>query len=292
MEKGAMRCEVNLSLRPAGTATWGTKVEVKNLNSFRSVRNAIEYEVERQRRLLDRGEAVEQVTLGWDEDRKVTVTQRSKEDASDYRYFPEPDLPPLHLVESQIDEFRAALPELPDAKVERYTSALGLPRQDAAVLAEYRDRANYFDAVVTAGANRIPPRAAANWLTGELFRLLNESGQPIEAIKVSPVDLVALLELVENNTINRLAAKEVFAEMWATGQPAVGIIEAKGLKQISDSHVLKEIVAQVIGDHPGPVEQYRAGEEKVLKFLIGQVMRQSKGKANPKIAEDLLREIL
>jgi aspartyl-tRNA(Asn)/glutamyl-tRNA(Gln) amidotransferase subunit B len=292
MEKGAMRCEVNLSLRPEGTETWGTKVEVKNLNSFRAVRNAIEYEVERQTKLLDAGGTVEQVTLGWDEDRKTTVVQRTKEDASDYRYFPEPDLPPLNLSDDWIDELRVDLPELPDIKIERYVTTLRLPLQDAAVLAENRERADYFDAVVAAGANTVAPRAVANWLTGELFRLLNESGAAVDEIKVQPGELVKLLELVENNTINRLAAKEVFAEMWANGQPAAAIVEAKGLKQISDGDVLKGIVVQVVGEHPGPVEQYRAGEEKVLKFLIGQVMRQTKGKANPKLAEELLREVL
>ncbi len=292
MEKGAMRCEVNLSLKPVGAAQWGTKVEIKNLNSFRSVRNAIAYEIDRQTKMLEAGGEIEQVTMGWDENRNITVLQRSKEYAHDYRYFPEPDLPPLNLGESWIDAVKARLVELPEAKVERYVQAWGLAKQDALVLAESREWAEYFEAVVVAGAGKVSPQSIANWITGEAFRLANETGVTVEQIKIQAAELVRLIEMVENNTINRLAGKEVIAEMWAQGGKPEAIVEARGLKQISSADALGEIVAQVIVENPEPVEQFRAGKEQVIKFLIGQVMRQTKGKANPKMAEQLLRERL
>ena len=294
MEKGAMRCEVNLSLKAVEAEEWGTKVEIKNLNSFRAVRNAIAYEVERQTELLaaGQGEAIVQETRGWDEEKRITVSQRSKEDAHDYRYFPEPDLPPLHLEKSWIASLEAALPELPDAKIARYVNQWGLSKQDAVVLAESQERAEYFEAVVAAGGDEVSPKSAANWVMGEAFRLLSETGMRVAEIKVSPADLVRLIALVENNTVNHLAGKEVFAEMWQSGQKPDPIIEARGLKQISDTDALKEIVIQVVSDNPGPVEQFRAGKEKVIGYLIGQVMRQTKGKANPKVTEALFREVL
>jgi len=294
MEKGAMRCEVNLSVKPLEATAWGTKVEVKNLNSFRSVRNAIDYEVERHIKALESGDetAIVQETRGWDESKRVTLSQRSKEDASDYRYFPEPDLPPLNLDEGWIEALKASLPELPEAKIARYVEAWDLPSQDAAVLAESQDRTAYFEAVVTAGLDKISPKSAANWVMGEVFRLLNETGLEITEIKVEPAALVRLIELVENNTINRLAGKEVFAAMWDSGDDSDTIIETRGLKQISSADALAEIVDQIIIDHPGPVEEFRGGKEQVLKFLIGQVMRHTKGKANPKIAEEIFREKL
>jgi aspartyl-tRNA(Asn)/glutamyl-tRNA(Gln) amidotransferase subunit B len=292
MEKGAMRCEVNLSLKPVGSAQWGTKVEIKNLNSFRSVRNAIIYEIDRQTKILETGGEIEQVTMGWDENRNITVLQRSKEYAHDYRYFPEPDLPPLNLGESWIDEVKARLVELPEAKIERYVQAWGLAKQDALVLAESREWAEYFETVVAVGAGKVSPQSIANWIMGEAFRLANETGVMVEQIKIQAVDLVRLIEMVENNTINRLAGKEVFAEMWAQGGKPEAIVEVKGLKQISSTDALGEVVAQVIVENPEPVEQFRAGKGQVIKFLIGQVMRQTKGKANPKVAEQLLRERL
>ncbi|MFQ5578690.1 MAG: Asp-tRNA(Asn)/Glu-tRNA(Gln) amidotransferase subunit GatB, partial [Anaerolineae bacterium] len=292
MEKGAMRCEVNLSLRPAGSTEWGTKVEVKNLNSFRSVRRAIEFEIARQTHLLESGVAVTQVTMGWDENRAETVVQRTKEDAHDYRYFPEPDLPPLHLSEDRLAELRRALPELPDARVARYTTRWGLTAQEAAILTEHRDRANYFEAVVAAGEGKISPKSVSNWMTGEAFRLLNETGLPVTDIKITPADFVRLVELVEGGDINRLSAKEVFARMWQTGDAPDAIVERQGLRQISDAGVLDKIVAQVIAGNPGPAAQFKGGKEKALKFLIGQVMRQTQGKANPQQVEALFRQKL
>ncbi len=292
MEKGAMRCEVNLSLKPVDSDVWGTKVEVKNLNSFRAVRNAIAYEIERQTRVLESGGQVEQVTMGWDENRGRTVVQRTKEDAHDYRYFPEPDLPPLELDPAWIAELESSLPELPAAKTERYISEWGLAAQDAAALAENRARAEYFESVVAAGTKKVSPRAVANWMVGEVFRLLNESGIEVDAIKFTPADFVRLIELVETDAINRLAAKDVLADMWQSGEKPDAIVEKRGLKQISDAGALDAIISQVIAENGDAVAQFKAGKEKILGFLVGQVMRHSRGKANPKMAEKLLREKL
>ncbi len=290
MEKGAMRCEVNLSLKPVDSDVWGTKVEVKNLNSFKAVRGAIAYEIERQTEVLQAGGQVEQVTMGWDESAGKTVLQRSKEEAHDYRYFPEPDLPPLNLSADWVAGLQVDLPELPAVKMARYVDEWGLLPKDAELLTESRERAEYFEAVVTAG--KTSPKSAANWIIGEAFRLLNESGIAIADVKVSPADFARLIELVESNVINRLAGKEVLAEMWRSGQKPEAIVEARGLKQISDSSAIEEIVLQIIGDHPGPVAEFKAGKEKVIKFLVGQVMRQTRGKANPKVAEGMFREKL
>ena len=290
MEKGAMRCEVNLSLKPVDSDVWGTKVEVKNLNSFKAVRGAIAYEIERQTEVLQAGGQVEQVTMGWDESAGKTVLQRSKEEAHDYRYFPEPDLPPLNLSADWVAGLQVDLPELPAVKMARYVDEWGLLPKDAELLTESRERAEYFEAVTA--ADKISPKSAANWIIGEAFRLLNESGIAIADVKVSPVDFARLIELVESNIINRLAGKEVLAEMWRSGQKPEAIVEARGLKQISDSSAIEEIVLQIIGDHPGPVAEFKAGKEKVIKFLVGQVMRQTRGKANPKVAEGMFREKL
>jgi aspartyl-tRNA(Asn)/glutamyl-tRNA(Gln) amidotransferase subunit B len=293
MEKGAMRCEVNLSLRPMGSDELGTKVEVKNLNSFRSVRNAIAYEIERQTRLLEAGKSVMQVTMGWDESAGVTREQRSKEEADDYRYFPEPDLPPLNLEPTWIEEVKASLPELPDAKRDRFMADYGLSRYDASVLVEDRAVADYFERSVRAvEGDGVSPKLIANWVTGELFRLMNETETAITDVKITPEDLVVLIEMVRAGTINQPAAKEAFGVMWETGRPPQKIIEERGLKQISDTGELAGIVAQVITDNPDPVANFKAGKETVIRFLIGQVMKATRGKANPQLAEQLLREQL
>jgi aspartyl-tRNA(Asn)/glutamyl-tRNA(Gln) amidotransferase subunit B len=298
MEKGAMRCEVNLSLRPVGQTEFGTKVEIKNLNSFRTVRNAIAYEIERQSQLLNAGQAVRQVTIGWDETHNITVVQRTKEDAHDYRYFPEPDLPPLDLDPAWIDELAAQMPELPQHKIDRYINQWSLKEEDALVLADDPERATYFEAVVeavNATGKNIAPQSVANWIMGEVFRLLNDNSNAINRpadLKFSPADLAQLIGLVESSTINRLAGKDVLAEMWLNGQKPADIVAAKGLKQISDTTVLDEFIEHVIAAHPDPVAQYKAGKDQVLKFLVGQVMRASRGKANPQQAESRLREKL
>jgi aspartyl-tRNA(Asn)/glutamyl-tRNA(Gln) amidotransferase subunit B len=291
MEKGAMRCEVNLSLRPVGSDELGTKVEVKNLNSFRSVRYAIAYEIERQTQLLEAGKPVFQVTMGWDEGAGVTREQRSKEEAHDYRYFPEPDLPPLNLEPAWIKEVRASLPELPGVKRDRFIADYGLGRYDASVLVEDRAVADYFERTVMAAGDTLSPKLVANWVTGELFRLMNEAdNMAISDVKVSPENLVALIRMVNSGIINQPAAKKTFGAMWETGRPPQEIVEEMGLKQVSDASELTGVVERVIADNPDAVASFRAGKESSIRFLIGQVMKATRGKANPQLAEQLLRE--
>ncbi|MCB0163852.1 MAG: Asp-tRNA(Asn)/Glu-tRNA(Gln) amidotransferase subunit GatB [Anaerolineae bacterium] len=294
MEKGAMRCEVNLSLTDPVTGAWGTKVEIKNLNSFRSVRNAIEYEIERQGQVLDSGGQIEQVTMGWDEARQVTVVQRTKEGDTGYRYFPEPDLPPLELDPAWIDTIKAALPELPDAKMARYTQEFGLTIKEAQVLVEDKTIAEYFDQVVTAaaGTESVTPKLISNWISGELFRLLSETGIAVTETPIQPVQLVELIKLVTANTINQSAAKTVFGVMFETGREPQAIVQELGLQQISDADQLVTVARQVIDSNPDPVTQFKSGKETVINFLVGQVMRATRGKANPKLAEQVLRKEL
>ncbi|MBC8445982.1 MAG: Asp-tRNA(Asn)/Glu-tRNA(Gln) amidotransferase subunit GatB [Chloroflexi bacterium] len=297
MEEGAMRCEANISLRPRGRSELGAKVEVKNLNSFHSVKLALEYEIERQAKILEAGGRIEQVTMGWDEARGVTVVQRSKEHAHDYRYFPEPDLPPLVLRREWVEGIRAKLPELPDARRERFTEQYGLSRYDAEVLTAERAVADYFESC----APLLPPnlggkegggKTVANWITGELFRLLKATDTGIEAVKITPDALAELLILVEKGTISISIAKDVFAEMFETGRPASQIVEEKRLAQISDVEELSRIVGLVIAENPGPAAEYVAGKEAVLRFLVGQVMKATRGKANPHLTNKLFEEKL
>jgi aspartyl-tRNA(Asn)/glutamyl-tRNA(Gln) amidotransferase subunit B len=294
MEKGAMRCEVNLSLKNVETGQWGVKVEVKNLNSFRSVRNAIAYEIERQEKVLNEGGVIEQVTLGWDENRQITVLQRAKEGDTGYRYFPEPDLPPLDLDPAWIANIKANLPELPDAKIARYTAELGLTKSEALVLAEDRTIAEYFESIVATAAKsqQVTPKLISNWVCGELFRLLSESGMEISQVKIKPQDMVALIELVAANTINQPAAKQTFSVMFETGRAPQEIVQELGLQQISDESHLVAIAEQVLAENPDPVEKYKSGKEAIIKFLVGQVMRATRGKANPQLAEQVLKDLL
>ncbi len=289
MEKGAMRCEPNLSLRPVGSQALGTRIEVKNLNSFRAVRGALAYEIERQTQVLSSGGRVEQVTLGWDPDRQQTVVQRVKEESQDYRYFPDPDLPPLQIEPAWVAEIQARLPELAAAKQTRFVSQLGLSAYDAQVLVADRAVAEYFEAVVAAGGD---PRLAANWITGELFKRMNEGGLSIEEVagRMPPENLVGLLDLVADGTINQTTAKEVLADMLRGGQTARDIVDEQGLAQISDDAALAKIVTQVLDEHPQQVESYLSGKESLIGWLMGQVMRHTQGQANPQIARRLLRE--
>ena len=292
MEKGAMRCEANVSLRPVGSEGYGTRVEIKNLNSFRSVKLALEYEIERQKRILAAGGTIEQETMGWDESRGVTVLQRSKEYAHDYRYFPEPDLPPLVIERGWVEEIRARLPELPDAKRDRFVARYGLSRYDAGVLVADRAVADYFEACVRAGAGRVEPKTIANWVTGELFRLMKAKEVEIGQVEITPDMLVALIGMVQDGAISTTAAKEVFAEMFETGRAPDEIVRERGLAQISDVEALSRVVEEVIAANPKAVADYRAGREQALGFLVGQVMRATRGKANPKLANELLLEKL
>ena len=294
MEKGAMRCEVNLSLKDVETGQWGTKVEIKNLNSFRSVRNSIAYEIERQTRVLNAGGVIEQVTMGWDENRSITVLQRTKEGDTGYRYFPEPDLPPLNLDPAWIEQIKASLPELPGVKLARYMADYGLTPKEAAILVEDRATAAYYESVVAAASRKpaVTPKLISNWVSGELFRLLSERGLEISGVKIKPEHLVALIELVNANTINQPAAKQTFGVMFDTGRSPLEIVEELGLQQISDAGQLIATAQEVIGANPGPVEQFKAGKETTMKFLVGQMMKATRGKANPQLAEQVLREQL
>ena len=293
MEKGAMRCEPNVSIRPVGAEAFGTKVEVKNLNSFRSVKLALDYEMERQARLLDAGDAVRQVTMGWDERQGRTVEQRTKETSEDYRYFPEPDLPPLHISRTWVEQIRGTLPELPDSRRDRFINDYGLSTHDASILSADRDVADYFEAAVTSGqALDIPPRTTSNWITGELFRLLKAEGIEINKIRIEPAALAELIALVEEDTITANSGKTVLGEMFATGQSAASVVQEKGLAQISDRDALARIVEEILAANPEQVAKYREGKETLLQWFVGRVMRATRGKANAQVAMTLLQEKL
>ena len=293
MEKGAMRCEPNVSVRPAGAEALGTKVEVKNLNSFRAVKLALDYELERQVAVLEAGGQVRQVTMGWNERAGRTVEQRSKETSEDYRYFPEPDLPPLRISPNWVDEIRAAIPELSDSRRERFVAEYGLSRDEASLLAEDRDVADYFEAAATAGQGMgIAPKTIGNWVTGDLFRLLKAEGLEIGQVKVRPEALAELVTLIEQGTITANSGKAVLGEMFASGRPAGEIVEEKGLAQISDQDALAGIVDQILADNADQVAKYRDGKETLLQWFVGQVMRATRGKANPQVVMALLEEKL
>ncbi len=289
MEKGAMRCEANVSLRPVGSTGYGTKVEVKNLNSFRSVKLALDYEIQRQGQVLDEGGSIEQVTMGWDEDRGVTVVQRSKEYAHDYRYFPEPDLPPLRISREWVEEIRGRLPELPDARQDRFMVEYGLSAYDADILTADKAVADYFETCVQAYPEA---KTVSNWITGELFRLLKETETGIEEVRITPAALAELLTLVEKDTINQNTAKAVLGEMFKSGRAAAEIVAEKGLAQISAVDELERVIDEVIAAHPEPVAEYRAGKERLLSWFVGQVMKATQGKANPQLVTKLLKEKL
>jgi len=289
MEKGAMRCEANVSLRLTGSTEYGTKVEVKNLNSFRSVKLALDYEIQRQSRTLDEGGSIEQVTMGWDENRGVTVVQRSKEYAHDYRYFPEPDLPPLSISREWMKEIRDKLPELPDARRDRFMAEYGLSAYDADVLTADKAVADYFEACVKAYPEA---KTVGNWITGELFRLLKDTETGIEEVRIIPAALAGLLTLVEKGTINQSTAKAVLGEMFKSGRAAADIVAEKGLAQISDADELERVIDEVIAANPDQVAEYRAGKERLLGWFVGQVMKATRGKANPQLVTELLKEKL
>ena len=293
MEKGAMRCEPNISLRPVGTEKLGTKVEVKNLNSFRAVRQALEFEIQRQAALLDRGKEVRQVTMGWDERQGRTVEQRVKEESDDYRYFPEPDLPPLHLSPTWVEEIRARQPELPDVLRHRFETEYGLSRSEASLLAEDRETALYLESAVAAAKKKdVTPQLVANWITGDLFRLLKAENLPMEAVRTAPEALVDLIALVHQGAITANTGKAVLTEMFATGQSPTSIIGQKGLAQVSDEDELAHIVDQIVAANPDQVARYRAGKESLLQWFVGQVMRATRGKANPQVVTPLIQDRL
>jgi aspartyl-tRNA(Asn)/glutamyl-tRNA(Gln) amidotransferase subunit B len=289
MEKGAMRCEANVSLRPVGSTEYGTKVEVKNLNSFRSVKLALDYEIQRQSQILDEGGSIEQVTMGWNEDRGETVVQRSKEYAHDYRYFPEPDLPPLSISRKWVEEIKGKLPELPDTRQDRFITEYGLSAYDAGVLTTDKTVADYFEACVQAYPEA---KTVSNWITGELFRLLKETETGIEEVRIPPPALAELLTLVEKGTINQNTAKAVLGEMFKSGQAAAEIVAEKGLAQISDADELGPVIDEMIAANPDQVAEYQAGKERLLGWFVGQVMKATRGKADPQLVTELLKEKL
>ncbi len=290
MEKGVLRFEANVSVRPRGSDTPGTRTEIKNLNSFRALTLATAYEIERQIAVIEAGGEIVQETLGWDALRNVTFSQRSKEEAHDYRYFPEPDLPPLHIDRPWVDEVTAALPELPDAKYARFVADYGLTPQDARILVGERAVADYFERAthVYNGA----PSSVSKWLIGELFYLMKRDNIAIDAVRVQPEALARLIGLVDAGTLNQNSAKAVLGEMFATGGLPEAIVEAKGLAQISDNGQLSAIVAHVVADNADQVAAYLAGKDSVFQWLMGQVMRATRGRAAPDVARRLLSDAL
>jgi aspartyl-tRNA(Asn)/glutamyl-tRNA(Gln) amidotransferase subunit B len=293
MEKGAMRCEPNVSVRPVGRAQMGVKTEIKNLNSFRAVKQAIEYETKRQIEVLEAGGCVEQVTMGWDERTGRTVVQRSKEGSEDYRYFPEPDLPPIQLSAEYVSAVRASLPETPRVKRDRFVDEYDLRVADAAVLVADAEVAAYYEACVRAADLKgIDARTVCNWVVGDLFRLVNETGVELNESPLAPQGLAELLEEVAQKRINASIGRTVLDEMFATGKSAAAIIDERGLAQIHDADQIGALVDQVLKEHTGPVAQYLSGKESIIGFLIGQVMRASGGKAEPQLARRLLQERL
>lgn len=290
MEAGALRIEPNISVRLSGSELLGTRTEIKNLNSIRSVAQSTAYEIDRQIGLLESGGSVEQQTLGWDEVRGVTVPQRSKEYAADYRYFPEPDLPPLTLESGWVDEMRTALPELPEERRQRYVEELGLPNYDAGVLTGDRATGEYFEATLERYSG--DPKTLANWVIGEVFRIVNETGISIIDSPVTPAMLAELLEAVDEGLVSQSKAKDVFQAMVDTGRPAQDIIAERGLRQISDEERLEGVLDEVIQNNPQAVEDYLAGKDAAIGYLMGQVMRATRGQANPGLVRRLLVERL
>jgi aspartyl-tRNA(Asn)/glutamyl-tRNA(Gln) amidotransferase subunit B len=286
MEKGNLRCEANVSVRKVGETEFNNKVELKNLNSVRFMQKAIEYEIERQIAAHEAGEAVNQETRLWDEKNNQTRVMRSKEDAHDYRYFPEPDLQPLKVRQDFVETVKARMPELPDAMRNRFVETYQLSYSDATQLVSEKDFAEYFETVARITAN---PKLVANWVLGEFTRELNASGKSAEESLSTAEDLAELIVTLESGKINNNQAKEVFAEMFATGKPAAKVIEEKGFEQISDTAAIEKIVDDVIAASEANVAAYRGGNEKLFGFFVGQVMKASQGKANPKVVNDILK---
>jgi aspartyl-tRNA(Asn)/glutamyl-tRNA(Gln) amidotransferase subunit B len=287
MESGQLRCDANVSLRPVGQAEFGTKVEVKNMNSFRAIHRAIEYEIERQTQVLETGGRLVQETRGWNDARGLTVSQRTKEFAEDYRYFPEPDLPPLEVSRAWVAEIRSSLPELPAARRERFMTAYGLTPYDASLLTSSKPMAAFFEETVRLGA---PAKAVANWILSDFSRLLNADHKEIEESSVKPTHLQQLIQLIDSGVISGKMAKETFEVMYRAPDPAPALAALKGSSQISGEAELEAIAEQVIAENAQSVADFKAGKQQALKFLIGQGMKISKGRANPQRLEASLRE--
>ena len=291
MEEGSLRCDANISVRPLGQKKLGTRTEVKNLNSFRGVEKAINYEVERQISVLESGGQVVQETLLWDADKQLVRPMRTKEEANDYRYFPDPDLLPLVIESSWVEEIEKSLPELPMVREKRFVEQYGLPQYDANVLTATREVADYFEETVRLSQG-YEPKKVSNWIMSEVLAVLAEKNIEIIDLAVKPAHLAGLFALMNKGTISGKIAKQVFEEMSRTGKTADEIVKAQGLVQISDADTIKEVVARVIASNPGQAEEYRAGKEKVFGFFVGQIMKETKGKANPQLVNELLRAAL
>ncbi len=289
MEEGSLRCDANVSIRPVGSTEFGTKTEIKNMNSFRSVHRAIESEIERQIALVEKGERVVQETRGWDEVRGTTHSMRSKEQAHDYRYFPDPDLVPMEIARELVEKVRAALPELPLSRFERYTTRFGLDVKQATQLVDNLPLAQFFDAVVAASEN---PKQATNFVLGDLSRLANEHGKPVHESAVIPAHLAELIALVEAKTINSKIAKELIERMWRGDGSPKAIVEREGLAQTSDPAAIEKFIDDVLAANEKSVTDYRAGKTNVMGFLVGQVMKASKGKADPALVNGLMKQKL
>ncbi|KAA9002134.1 Asp-tRNA(Asn)/Glu-tRNA(Gln) amidotransferase subunit GatB [Paenibacillus spiritus] len=289
MEEGSMRCDANISLRPAGQEKFGIRAELKNMNSFRGVLRGLEYEQYRQADILDDGGTVEQETRRWDEAQGKTFPMRGKEEAHDYRYFPDPDLVVLHIGEDWKEEIRASIPELPDARRQRYAEEFGLPAYDAGVLTASKPLADFFEESLKYTADA---KAVANWMMGDLLGFLNANNLELSEVRITPQGLGEMVGLIGKGTISSKIAKTVFKAMLESGKLPGVIVEEQGLVQISDEGAIKQIVETVVANHPQSVEDYRAGKQKAIGFLVGQVMKESKGKANPGLVNQLLAEIL
>ena len=289
MEEGSFRCDANVSIMPVGSTTFGTRAEVKNLNSFKHVEKALFYEIARQKELLLDGGQVVQETRLWQPDKGQTVSMRGKEDAHDYRYFPDPDLLPLVIDDPWIERMRSDMPELPAQRKARYISDYGLPSADATVLTGSRELSDYFEACLSVFDQ---PKIVANWIMGDLLGLLNAKSLDIDQSPVSPDDLAGLLKLLSDDVISGKIAKTVFETMAETGKSAKVIVEEKGLVQVSDTSAIDPIVDGIIADHPDEVSRYRDGQKKLMGFFVGQVMKATKGKANPKVVNEILRSKL
>ncbi len=289
MEQGSLRCDANVSLRPVGSEGFGTKTEIKNINSFRFVEKALEYEIKRQLKILKEGGSIVQETRLWDSETGTTNSMRSKEEAHDYRYFPEPDLLPVKIDEDWISSIKAELPELPDAKKTRFQEEFGLPDQQAEMLTEERELAEWFESAISEGVN---PKAVSNWITTELMGMMNEKGDTLKDIKITPAMLASLIKQIDAGTISGKIAKTVFQEMYKSGKQPDEIIKEKGLVQISDEGELEKMVEEVLAGSPKEVERFKNGETKLMGYFVGQVMKKTRGKANPKLVNEIIRKKL
>jgi aspartyl-tRNA(Asn)/glutamyl-tRNA(Gln) amidotransferase subunit B len=289
MEEGSLRCDANISIRKQGTTALGTKTEIKNLNSFRAVQKALQYEIRRQTELVESGERVVQETRLWNEAKDQTFTMRSKEEAHDYRYFPEPDLVPFTIARSLVQEIQASLPELPAARTDRFMKDYGLSHYDAHALVQDKALAHYFEDCVR---EKVSPKLASNWIQSELMAILNEKKITIENSPVPAADTAGLIRLIEKETISGKIAKEVLPLMFETGRSAEEIVRAKGLVQVTDTKLLEAVADRILAAHPSVVQDYRNGKAQALGFLVGQLMKETKGKANPKLANQILTQKL